>query len=121
MEKRLPGSQFLYGETEKEVRQENYKEFDKTDGLIKIASQGIASTGISIDRIFKLFFIDYGKSYIKAIQSCGRGLRMGHDKNHIDIYDIYSNLKYGRKHFRERVTHYKEAQYPIQNAKKIRY
>ena len=121
LEKRIEGSQFLYGETEKDVRQDNYKQFDSQDGLIKIASQGIASTGISIDRIFKLIFVDYGKSYIKAIQSCGRGLRKGGDKNHIDIYDIYSNLKYGRKHFKERATHYKDAQYPIMDKQKMMY
>lgn len=121
LEKRIVGSQFLYGETERDTRQTSYKEFENRDDLICIASQGIASTGISIDRIFNLIFIDYGKSYIKAIQSCGRGLRKGGDKNHINIYDVFSNLKYGRKHFRERSTHYKEAQYPICDKIKLRY
>jgi superfamily II DNA or RNA helicase len=54
--------------------------FEERDDLIVIASSGIASTGISIDRVFCLCLVDAGKSFIKAIQSIGRGLRLAEDK-----------------------------------------
>ena len=70
-----------------------------------------ASTGISIDRVFCLFLVDAGKSFIRAIQSIGRGLRKGHDKEKVHCVDVHSGLKWSMKHFRERKKYYKEAQY----------
>lgn len=104
---------FLYGESPKDIRKEHYQMFDSRDDLIVIASSGIASTGISIDRVFCLMLIDAGKSFIKAIQSIGRGLRKGHDKDAVHVVDVYSKQKWARKHFNERQKHYKEASYPI--------
>lgn len=72
LEKLIPGSVFLYGNTKKADRNEFYKKFDTENDLIVIASRGIASTGISIDRIFNLMLVDYGKSFIAGIQSIGR-------------------------------------------------
>jgi superfamily II DNA or RNA helicase len=55
--------------------------------------------------------IDSGKSYIRTIQSIGRGLRKAHDKFKVLVIDIYSNLKYSRDHKNKRVSHYKGAEY----------
>jgi superfamily II DNA or RNA helicase len=107
LQKLIKDSVFLQGATENEVRAEWYGTFATRDDLIVIATSGIASTGISIDRVFNLMLIDAGKSFIKCIQSIGRGLRKAHDK------DVYSGLKWGKKHARERVKHYKEATYPV--------
>lgn len=87
--------------------------FEEHDDLIVIASSGIASTGISIDRIFCMMLIDPGKSFIKTIQSIGRGLRKGRDKDAVHVVDVHSKLKWARKHARERVKHYTEAGYAV--------
>ena len=116
----IPNSIFLYGQSKKKERKENYDAFDENDGMIVIATSGIASTGLSIDRIFSLIFVDYHKSMIKTIQSVGRGLRKGKDKNHIEVYDIYSNLKFAIEHAKERKKEYKRAGYPF-NTKKLKY
>lgn len=113
LQKLIKDSVFLYGATENDVRAEWYSTFANRDDLIVIASFGIASTGISIDRIFSLFMLDSGKSPIRTIQSIGRSLRKGHDKDTAAVYDVYSSLKWGKKHARERVKYYKEAQYPL--------
>jgi superfamily II DNA or RNA helicase len=113
LQKLIKDSVFLQGATENEVRAEWYSMFAERDDLIVIATSGIASTGISIDRVFNLMLIDAGKSFIKAIQSIGRGLRKSHDKNFVHVCDVYTSLKWGRKHARERAKYYKEAQYPI--------
>jgi superfamily II DNA or RNA helicase len=119
--KLIPGSVFLSGESKNDLRQEHYKEFNDRDDVIVIATSGIASTGISIDRIFCLFLIDAGKSFIKAIQSIGRGLRRAEDKNKVYVVDVFSSLKYSKKHSKERIKWYTEAGYPMTKVKKIVY
>ena len=104
---------FLYGESSKDLRKEHYRMFEERDDLIVIASSGIASTGISIDRIFCMMLIDPGKSFIRAIQSIGRGLRRGKDKDFVRVVDVHSKLKWARKHFKERLKYYNEASYPV--------
>ena len=111
--KLIKGAVFLYGESPKDLRREHYDMFEENDDIIVIASTGIASTGLSIDRIFCMMFIDAGKSFIKAIQSVGRGLRIGHDKDSVMVVDVHSKLNWAMKHFKERAKHYKEAGYPI--------
>ena len=112
---------YLDGGSKTELRQEQYQKYADQDGMIIIASAGIASTGISIDRIFCLVLLDTGKSFVKCIQSVGRGLRKKGDKSKIHVADIYSKLKYAKKHFRERKTYYLEAEYPLNPVKKLKY
>jgi len=109
----IKGAVFLYGESPKDLRKEHYDMFEEHDDLIVIASSGIASTGISIDRVFCLVLVDAGKSFIRAIQSIGRGLRVADDKKNLKAVDIYSKLKWSKKHAKDRNKYYLEAQYPV--------
>ena len=109
----IKGAVFLYGESPKDIRREHYDMFENNDDLIVIATSGIASTGLSIDRIFCMMLVDAGKSFIKAIQSVGRGLRIGHDKSEVIVVDVHSKQNWAKKHYKERAKHYKEAEYPI--------
>lgn len=115
----IDGAVFLSGASEKDVRRLNYDMFDTKDDLIVIATVGIASTGLSIDRVFCLMLIDAGKGFTRSIQSIGRGLRKAHDKNKVHVVDVSSYLKYGKKHLKERMKWYSEAEYPF-NKKPIR-
>ena len=116
----IKGAVFLYGDSAKDLRKEHYEMFETEDDLIVIASSGIASTGISIDRVFCLCLIDPGKSFIKIIQSIGRGLRRGRDKDSVFVFDIHSKLKWAKKHWKDREKHCKEAGYPILKKQTIR-
>lgn len=113
LQKLIKDSVFLEGATENEVRAEWYHMFEKVDGLIVIATFGIAAQGISIDRIFNFMMIDAGKGFVRSIQSIGRSLRKAHDKDEVHCVDVHSSLKWARKHFRERKKWYTEAKYPI--------
>lgn len=117
----IPGAVFLYGESDKKDRADWYAQYADQDDLIVIATFGIASTGISIDRIFALFLVDSGKSFIRAIQSIGRGLRKKGDKSHVNVFDVYSRLKFGKKHFKARKDYYKDAGYPQLKVLKLKY
>lgn len=113
LQKLIKDSVFLHGDTANEVRAEWYSMFEERDDLIVIATFGIASTGISIDRVFCLFMVDAGKSFIKCIQSIGRGLRKGRGKDSVHCCDVHSGLKWSMKHFRERKKYYREALYEL--------
>jgi len=117
----IPDSVYLDGSHSSELRQEQYQQYADRDDVIVIASAGIASTGISIDRIFCLVLLDTGKSFVKCIQAVGRGLRKKGDKNKIFVVDAYSKLKYAKKHFKDRKKYYAEAQYPTTSTKKLKY
>ena len=78
-----------------------------------IATFGVASTGINIPRIFNLVLIEPGKSFVRVIQSIGRGIRKAEDKDNVQIWDITSSAKFSKKHLTERKKFYKEANYPF--------
>ena len=118
--KLIPGAVFVHGKDKKKARKEVYQLFKDNDNLVVIATVHIASTGLNIKRIFNLMFIDVGKSFIRVIQTIGRGLRKAPDKDHVDVTDICTDLKYGKKHLRERVKFYNEAKYPHKK-RKINY
>ena len=108
----LPKSEFVKGDTKKKDRESSYGEIRWADNKILIATYGVASTGISISRLYNVVLVEPGKSFIKTIQSIGRGLRVAEDKDHVEIIDISSSTKYSAKHLRERLVYYKEAKYP---------
>lgn len=108
----IEGATFVYGQDRMKARKEVYNLFKENDNLVVIATVHIASTGLDIKRIFNLMFIDVGKSFIRTIQTIGRGLRKAHDKDSVHVTDICSDLKYSKRHLRERIKFYKEAKYP---------
>ncbi len=109
----VPDAIFLYGKDTMKERKKVYDAFKTEENLIVIATVQIASTGIDIPRIFNMVCIDIGKSFIRVIQSIGRSLRLANDKDKAHFTDICSNLKYGKKHVRERMKYYREAKYPF--------
>ncbi len=117
---KIPGAVFLHGADDKETRKEMYAQFADRDDLILIATVNIAGTGLDITRIFNLVLVDIGKSFIRVIQAIGRGLRKGYDKNHIEVTDICSDLKYSKRHLTKRTKYYVDAKYPFEQ-KKVAY
>ena len=76
--------------------------------------------GINIPRIFNLVLVEPGKSFIRVIQSIGRGIRKAEDKDHVEIWDITSTAKFSKRHLTERKKFYNEARYPY-TIKKLKY
>lgn len=108
----IPDAVFLSGKDKTEVRKEHFDKINKgTNGII-VATYGIASTGINIPRIFNLVMIEPGKSYIRVIQSIGRGIRTAKDKEHVDIWDFTSSLKFSKRHLTKRKSFYRKVNYP---------
>lgn len=120
--KMVKNAYFVNGKDMKDPRKRKqiYDMFDKNDDLLVIATVHIAGTGNDIPRIFNLVLVDVGKSFIRVIQGIGRGMRIAEDKDSVTIYDICSDLKNGKKHTKDRIKFYKDAQYPYKT-KKIDY
>jgi superfamily II DNA or RNA helicase len=108
---------FVSGSTKSKNRKEEYDSISNSDGKVIVATYGVASTGINIPRLFNIILIEPGKSFVRCIQSIGRGLRKAHDKNHVEIYDISSTCRFSKRHLTKRIQYYKDAQYPYSKEK----
>jgi superfamily II DNA or RNA helicase len=114
------GALFVSGATKGKERQEHYDEVaDATDKII-VATYGVAAVGINIPRIFNLVLIEPGKSFVRVIQSIGRGIRKAEDKDHVQIWDVTSTCKFAKRHLTKRKQFYREANYPF-SAEKLEW
>jgi len=94
-------------------RKENYDEVSEAEGKVIVATYGVAAVGINIPRIFNLVLIEPGKSFVRVIQSIGRGIRKAKDKDFVQIWDLTSSCKFAKRHLTHRKKFYKEANYPF--------
>jgi len=105
---------FVSGATKAKDRKDEYDEVATMDGKVIIATYGVAAVGINIPRIFNLVLIEPGKSFVRVIQSIGRGIRKAEDKDFVQIWDITSTCKFAKRHLTKRKAFYKEANYPFE-------
>ena len=110
---------FISGAVKLDDRKEEYDEIKTSDNKIIIATYGVAAVGINIPRIFNLVLLEPGKSFVRVIQSIGRGIRKAEDKDFVQIWDITSTCKYAKRHLTERKKYYKDAKYPFTITKVI--
>jgi len=117
---RLPDAVFVSGETKLTERKEEYDEFATSDDKVAVATYGVAAVGINIPRIFNLVLVEPGKSFVRVIQSIGRGIRKAEDKDFVQIWDITSSCKFSKRHLTKRKEFYREANYPF-SIEKLQY
>lgn len=108
----IPGAVFLSGATKSDKRKDQYDSIATNDNGVTICTYGIAAVGINVPRIFNLVLIEPGKSFVRVIQSIGRGIRKAEDKDFVNIYDITSTCKFAKRHLTKRKQFYTEANYP---------
>ena len=113
LQKRIPNSVFVSGATKAADRKEQYDEVAESSDKVIIATYGVAAVGINIPRIFNLVLLEPGKSFVRVIQSIGRGIRKAHDKDFVQIWDITSTCRFAKRHLTKRKAFYKEANYPF--------
>lgn len=108
---------FVSGATKGTKRDEEYAEVAEVDDKIIVATYGVAAVGINIPRIFNLVLVEPGKSFVRVIQSIGRGIRKAEDKDFVQIWDITSTCKFAKRHLTKRKQFYKDANYPFTQEK----
>ena len=109
----IPDSTFVSGSVKVKDRKETYDEIKEEDNKVIIATYGVAAVGLNIPRIFNLVLIEPGKSFVRVIQSIGRGVRKAKDKDFVQIWDLTSTCKFAKRHLTQRKKFYKEAEYPF--------
>jgi len=110
---RIRDAVFVSGATKNVNRQEEYDEVATATDKVIVATYGVAAVGINIPRIFNLVLIEPGKSFVRVIQSIGRGIRKADDKDFVQIWDITSGCKFAKRHLTQRKNFYREAEYPF--------
>ena len=108
---------FVSGSMKQKDRQDNYDDVSEMDNKVIVATYGVAAVGINIPRIFNLILIEPGKSFVRVIQSIGRGIRKASDKDYLNVLDVTSNLKYSKRHLTKRKQFYKEQGFRFQVTK----
>ena len=116
----IPDADFVQGSMKSDERKTAYKEINEATNSITIATYGVAAVGINITRIFNLVLLEPGKSFVRVIQSIGRGVRVAKDKDFVQIWDITSRCKFSKRHLTERKKFYKDAEYPF-SIEKVKY
>ena len=120
LEEMLPDSVFVSGAMKSKDRKEEYDEVATATSKIIVATYGVAAVGINIPRIFNLVLVEPGKSFVRVIQSIGRGIRKAEDKDFVQIWDIASTAKFAKRHLVKRKKFYDEANYPYES-QKVKY
>ena len=111
--RKIKDSVFVSGGTKADDRKEQYDDVATMDDKVIVATYGVAAVGINIPRIFNLVLVEPGKSFVRVIQSIGRGIRKAEDKDFVQIWDITSTCKFAKRHLTKRKQFYKEANYPF--------
>lgn len=99
---------FIRGEVDVEEREKIKKIMENNSNVICVAISAIFSTGVNIKNLHNIIFAAGGKSFIRTVQSIGRGLRKHKTKNKLVIVDLCDNLQYGRRHCEKRKEIYKK-------------
>ena len=99
---------FIRGEVNVDERENIKRYMESSNDVICIAISAIFSTGINIKNLHNIIFAAGGKSFIRTVQSIGRGLRLHDNKTRLMIIDLCDLLHYSKKHCIERLNIYKK-------------
>lgn len=108
---------FVHGSVGVEERELVREITEKENNAIIVASYGTFSTGINIRNLHNIIFASPSKSKIRTLQSIGRALRLGENKEKATLFDIADDITYqSRKnftleHFIERMRIYNEEKF----------
>ena len=105
---------FVHGGADTDERERIRAITESEKDAVIVASYGVFSTGINIKNLHNVIFASPSKSRIRNLQSIGRVLRKGKDKDKATLYDIADDCTYNSRknytlnHFIERVKIYNE-------------
>jgi superfamily II DNA or RNA helicase len=108
---RIPNAVFISGGVKSQDRQEHYDEVATAENKVIVATYGVAAVGINLPRLFHIVLVEPGKSFVRTIQSIGRGLRKAQDKDSVEIWDVTSSCKFSKRHMTKRKQFYNDAKY----------
>jgi superfamily II DNA or RNA helicase len=108
---------YVHGGVDAQQREHVREITEKENDAIIVASYGTFSTGINIKNLHNVIFASPSKSRIRNLQSIGRVLRKGDNKNQAVLYDIADEIVYKQKknytlnHLVERIKIYNQEKF----------
>ena len=114
---------FVHGGVDADTREDIRAITEKERDAIIVASYGTFSTGINIRNLHNIIFASPSKSKIRNLQSIGRGLRLGDDKDEAQLFDISDDMSwkqrtnYTLEHAVERIKIYNEEKFKYKTVK----
>ena len=118
LQKMIPDSIFVNGNSPVQERQDVLKRLGRGDRLCCIATQ-IFDEGVDVPALDTLILAGGGKSQLKLLQRVGRGLRKKEGRNIVHIHDFLDGSnKYLLAHTEERVAVYKQEGFDVMLEKK---
>jgi superfamily II DNA or RNA helicase len=114
---------FVFGGVGAKEREEIRAITEKETDAIIVASYGTFSTGINIRNLHNIIFASPSKSKIRNLQSIGRGLRLGDNKEEAQLFDISDDMSwkqhrnYTLEHAVERIKTYNEEKFKYKTVK----
>ena len=110
---------YVDGSTSVDLRDDYINKMEEGEDRILVASFGTFSTGISINNIHNVFFVESYRSEKIVRQSIGRGMRLKQGKEMVNIIDFVDDFSLSRgsknyllKHGEERMKIYKQQGFP---------
>lgn len=114
---------FVHGGVGANEREDIRAITEQEHDAIIVASYGTFSTGINIRNLHNIIFASPSKSKIRNLQSIGRGLRLGDDKEEAQLFDISDDMSwkqrtnYTLEHAVERIKIYNEEKFKYKTVK----
>ena len=108
---------YVHGGVDAQQREHVREITEKENDTIIVASYGTFSTGINIKNLHNVIFASPSKSRIRNLQSIGRVLRKGDNKNQAVLYDIADEIVYKQRknytlnHLVERIKIYNQERF----------
>jgi len=108
---------YVHGGIDAQQREHVREITEKENDAIIVASYGTFSTGINIKNLHNVIFASPSKSRIRNLQSIGRVLRKGDNKNQAVLYDIADEIVYKQRknytlnHLVERIKIYNQEKF----------
>ena len=97
LEEMIPGSVYLYGETNKKKRESIFDAFKTGKQRILISTISIFAEGVDIPTLDVVINAAANKGDVKTIQVLGRVLRKSEGKHSATYYDFMDNYKFFRQ------------------------
>lgn len=104
----IPGSKYIYGETNKKQRMRSMEEFRGDKLKILISTISIFAEGVDIPSLDIVINASCNKGDVKSIQTLGRVLRKKEGKETAEYYDFYDSYKFFYNASRLRVKAFKK-------------
>lgn len=110
---------YVDGSTDVKMRDDYFNNMRENDNCILVASYGTLSTGVSINQIYNIYFVESYKSDKIIRQSIGRGMRKQDGKDRVTIIDFVDDFSwkgvknYLLKHGEERMKTYQDQNFPF--------